>query len=85
MRLIAALGCVDFVVSFDEDTPHEVISALVPDVLVKGADWDKGAVSGERGYIVGSDVVLAAGGRVDTITYLPGLSTTEIVAKIRGS
>ena len=78
MRLLAALACVDHVVSFDEPTPIHVIQALLPDVLVKGADWSKDA-------IVGADLVREAGGIVDTIEYLPGLSTTSIVEKIKTS
>jgi D-beta-D-heptose 7-phosphate kinase/D-beta-D-heptose 1-phosphate adenosyltransferase len=84
-RLIAALGCVDFVVGFEEETPLDLITAIVPDILVKGADWSAGAAPGEKGYVVGSDVVLAAGGRVETLTYLPGLSTTAIVERIRST
>lgn len=78
MRLLAALACVDHVVSFDEPTPLNVIGALLPDVLVKGADWSKDA-------IVGADIVRQAGGVVDTIEYLPGLSTTSLVEKIKSS
>jgi D-beta-D-heptose 7-phosphate kinase/D-beta-D-heptose 1-phosphate adenosyltransferase len=85
MRLLAALECVDYVVPYNEDTPYEVIAALVPDILVKGGDWDKNAKLGDKKYIVGSDVVRNAGGVVDTIAYVPGLSTTEIVDKIRGT
>ena len=77
-RVIAALECVDFVVSFGEDTPHDLIARLVPDVLVKGADW-------EKKDIVGADIVTEAGGDVETIKYLSGLSTTEIVGRIRGT
>jgi D-beta-D-heptose 7-phosphate kinase/D-beta-D-heptose 1-phosphate adenosyltransferase len=84
MRLLAALGCVDYVVPFDEDTPADLITFLVPDVLVKGADWNKDAKAGARGFIVGSDVVKDAGGTVETIHYQAGLSTTELVAKIQG-
>lgn len=78
MRLLAALACVDHVVPFDEATPYNLISALVPDVLVKGADYAKDE-------IVGGDVVRQAGGVVDTIEFLPGLSTSAIVEKIRTS
>jgi rfaE bifunctional protein nucleotidyltransferase chain/domain len=75
-ELLEALVCVDAVVIFDEDTPHAVISALQPDVLVKGADWAEDA-------IVGRDVVEARGGRVVRVQIEPGYSTTAIVDKIK--
>ena len=75
-EILAALDCVDAVVVFDEDTPHDIISALQPDVLVKGADWAADA-------IVGRDIVEARGGRVVRIDVEPGHSTTAIVEKIR--
>jgi len=75
-ELLASLSAVDFVVLFEDDTPLELIRAIVPDVLVKGADWkDKG--------VVGQDVVEAAGGRVELIDLLVGRSTTNIVKRIR--
>jgi rfaE bifunctional protein nucleotidyltransferase chain/domain len=77
-ELLAALDCVDAVVVFDEDTPHDIISALQPDVLVKGADWAADA-------IVGRDIVEARGGRVVRIEIEPGHSTTAIVEKIRSA
>ncbi len=77
-ELIAALAAVDAAVIFDEDTPHAIISALQPDVLVKGADW-----AADR--IVGRDVVEARGGRVVRATIEPGHSTTDILAKIRAA
>jgi len=77
-ELIAALAAVDAAVIFDEDTPHAIISALQPDVLVKGADW-------AADQIVGRDVVEARGGRVVRATIEPGHSTTGIVARIRGA
>jgi len=73
--VIAALGSVDFVVIFDEDTPYSVISSLQPDVLVKGGDW-------KAKDIVGSDLVLARGGKVMSIRYVPGFSTTNLIKKI---
>ena len=85
LRVLASLGCVDYVVPFGEDTPYDLIKALVPDVLVKGGDWNRDAKEGEKGYIVGSDIVKGAGGVVDTIQYLPGLSTTEIAARIKST
>ena len=76
-ELLAALACVDAVVVFDEDTPHAVISAVQPDVLVKGADWAEGT-------IVGADVVEARGGRVVRIPVAEGYSTTRLIERIRG-
>jgi rfaE bifunctional protein nucleotidyltransferase chain/domain len=73
---IAALEAVDRVVVYDEDTPRAVISALSPDVLVKGADWAVDA-------IVGRQEVEAAGGRVVRVQLLPGRSTTAMVSRIR--
>lgn len=85
MQMLAGLACVDHVVPFDEDTPLELISMLVPDVLVKGADYSKDAQSGSKDYIVGEGVVRDAGGSVETITFVAGLSTSKLVEKIRGS
>src|SRR5258707_424063 len=75
-EVLAALACVDAVAIFDEETPFEIISAIAPDVLVKGADWAENA-------IVGRDVVEARGGKVVRATIEPGYSTTSIVSKIR--
>ena len=69
-EVLAALASVDAVVIFDEDTPHAIISALQPDILVKGADWGENA-------IVGRDVVEARGGRVVRIALAEGYSTTR--------
>jgi D-beta-D-heptose 7-phosphate kinase/D-beta-D-heptose 1-phosphate adenosyltransferase len=77
-ELLAALTAVDAVVVFDEDTPHEIISAIQPDVLVKGADWASDA-------IVGRDVVEGRGGRVVRIPLAPGYSTTAILERARRS
>ena len=73
--VLAALAVVDYVCLFDEDTPYELIRALTPDILVKGADWSVGD-------IVGKDIVEAAGGAVHTIEFLPNRSTTNIIQKI---
>lgn len=73
--VVAALAVVDYVCLFDEDTPQELIRALVPDILVKGADWSVNDV-------VGKDIVEAAGGSVHTIEFLPNRSTTKIIQKI---
>lgn len=74
--LLAGLACVDFVTAFAEDTPLELVTALMPDVLVKGGDWPVSA-------IVGGQAVLARGGRVVSLPLLPGLSTTAVIARIR--
>lgn len=75
--LVASLQFVDAVVLFNEDTPYELIKAIEPDVLVKGADY-----SIEK--VVGADIVLARGGKVELISYLEGYSTTAIEKKIKG-
>lgn len=75
-EVLLALGCVDRVVVYDEDTPRETIRALLPDVLVKGADW-------AEEDIVGRDEVVGAGGRVVRVELVPGRSTTALVEKIR--
>jgi D-glycero-beta-D-manno-heptose 1-phosphate adenylyltransferase len=75
-ELLSALACVDAVVIFDEDTPFAIVSAVEPDVLVKGADWAADA-------IVGRDVVEARGGRVVRIALAPGYSTTAILERAR--
>lgn len=71
----ANLKCVDYVTYFEEDTPKEIINLLIPDVLVKGADWSKE-------NIVGRDVVEANGGEVKTIEFVNHTSTTNIIKKI---
>ena len=75
-EVLAALASVDAVVIFDEDTPHEIISAIQPDILVKGADWGENA-------IVGRDVVEARGGKVVRIALAEGYSTTKIIERNR--
>jgi D-beta-D-heptose 7-phosphate kinase/D-beta-D-heptose 1-phosphate adenosyltransferase len=74
--VLAALASVDAVTLFDEDTPRELISELLPDVLVKGGDY-------RPDQVVGSDQVVAAGGRVQILPFLPGYSTTSLLARIR--
>src|SRR5262249_23724289 len=78
VEVLEALRCVDAVVVFDEETPHAVIAALQPDVLVKGADWAENA-------IVGRDIVEARGGRVVRVPIETGYSTTAIIDQIRRS
>ena len=75
-EVLAALECVDGVVIFDESTPLNLITALQPDVLVKGADWAEDAV-------VGREVVEARGGRVVRMPIAAGHSTTALIDKIR--
>lgn len=73
--LLDNLKPVDYVVIFEEDTPLELIKAIKPDVLVKGADWDL-----ER--IVGADFVLSYGGRVERIPFSFDVSTSKIIERI---
>jgi D-beta-D-heptose 7-phosphate kinase/D-beta-D-heptose 1-phosphate adenosyltransferase len=75
-EVLAALACVDAAVIFDEDTPHDLIAALQPDVLVKGADWAEDA-------IVGRAIVEARGGRVVRVPVEQGYSTTSIIGRIK--
>lgn len=75
--VIAALECVDAVTLFDEDTPRELIAALLPDVLVKGGDYT-------LDRIVGREEVEAAGGEVRVLPFLDGRSTTSLIHRIRG-
>ena len=77
-RVVAGLAAVDCVVLFEADTPLELIEQLVPDVLVKGADYAREA-------IVGADLVEARGGRVVRIPIVAGFSTTSIVERLRAS
>lgn len=76
-EVLAALASVDAVAIFDEATPLEIITAIQPDILVKGADWGENA-------IVGRDIVEARGGRVVRIALAEGYSTTKILARARG-
>ena len=75
-EVVAALGAVDYVVVFEEDTPLELIRLLQPHVLVKGGDWP-------ADRIVGADEVLAGGGEVYSLPQEEGFSTTSLIAKIR--
>jgi len=74
-EVVAALACVDFVTIFDEPDPEHLIRAVLPDVLVKGADW-------KLEDIIGADIVMDHGGRVERIPLAPGVSTTRIIEKI---
>jgi len=73
-QLASMLQAVDAVTFFDEDTPRELIAAILPDILVKGADWTH--------FVAGREEVEASGGRVETIPLEPGFSTTNIVRSI---
>ena len=75
MEILSALGFVDYVVLFDEDTPYELIKNLQPDVLVKGGDY-------KPDEVVGKDIVEARGGRLELISFVEGKSTTNIINKI---
>ena len=70
--LLDNLKCVDFVTFFDEDTPEQLIGMLIPDILVKGADW-------ALDNIVGRDIVVANGGEVKTIEFSSNQSTSKII------
>jgi D-glycero-beta-D-manno-heptose 1-phosphate adenylyltransferase len=76
-KVLAALECVDYVVIFNEDEPAKLIGELLPDVLVKGADWAH--------YVSGRDVVEKHGGRVVLAKMVKGRSTTGIIETIRGA
>jgi D-beta-D-heptose 7-phosphate kinase/D-beta-D-heptose 1-phosphate adenosyltransferase len=75
-EVLAALSSVDYVTIFDEPTPRDLISRVLPNVLVKGADWPLDQVAGR-------EEVEAAGGRVISIPLAPGYSTTNLLEKIR--
>jgi D-beta-D-heptose 7-phosphate kinase/D-beta-D-heptose 1-phosphate adenosyltransferase len=74
-EVMAALACVDYVTIFDEPTPREIITALLPDVLVKGGDWGVA-------QIVGREEVEAAGGQVMSLPFVDGCSTTDVIERI---
>ncbi|MEN6533950.1 MAG: adenylyltransferase/cytidyltransferase family protein [Bryobacteraceae bacterium] len=74
VRMALALQAVDAVTLFDEDTPRELISVVLPDILIKGADWAH--------WIAGREEVEAAGGKVMALPLEPGYSTTGIVEEV---
>jgi len=74
-EVIAALEMVDYVTVFTEDTPYDLIRLLQPDVLVKGGDWTPSR-------IIGADLVRARGGRVRSLPFVDGYSTTKLAAKV---
>jgi len=73
--IISSLKPVDYVIIFEEDTPYEVITQLIPDILVKGEDW---AIEN----IVGREIVEANGGKVETIKFVNNQSTTNIIKTV---
>lgn len=74
-EMLSAMGFIDYVVIFDEDTPYELIKKIQPDVLVKGGDY-------KPEDVVGRDIVLARGGKLELISFVEGKSTTNIINKI---
>lgn len=74
--LLASLSFVSAIVLFDEDTPYNLIKRIQPDVLIKGSDYS-------IKDIVGSDIVMAKGGKVITIDFIEGYSTTSIIEKLK--
>ena len=77
MQVLAALEMVDWVIAFGEDTPADLIATVLPDVLVKGGDYQVDEVAG-------ASIVRAAGGRVEILDFLPGHSTSNILSRARG-
>lgn len=75
-EVLLALASVDAVVIFDEETPHAIINAVQPDILVKGADWGPDD-------IIGRDVVEARGGRVVRVALARGYSTSQLIARVQ--
>lgn len=74
-EVMAALVCVDYVTIFSQETPRQLIAELLPDVLVKGGDWSLDT-------IVGREEVEAAGGSVQSLSFIEGVSTSEIIERI---
>ncbi|MFC1567298.1 D-glycero-beta-D-manno-heptose 1-phosphate adenylyltransferase [Thermodesulfobacteriota bacterium] len=74
-EVLSGLGCVDYITIFDEPDPLKLITALKPDVLVKGADW-------QDQDIIGADVVKAGGGKVVRVAVIPDVSTSRIIERI---
>ncbi len=74
--VLAGLEAVDYIIIFEEDTPYEMIKVIQPDVLVKGGDWSES-------NIVGADIVIARGGKVISLPYWKGLSSSSIIKAMR--
>ncbi|MBN2789583.1 MAG: D-glycero-beta-D-manno-heptose 1-phosphate adenylyltransferase [Candidatus Delongbacteria bacterium] len=82
--ILSELRSVDYVVIFDEDTPVELINFILPDVLVKGSDYDPDVTDkNDPRFIVGSDIVKKNGGEVKVVKLTPGRSTTQTIKKMR--
>ena len=77
LEVLEAVETIDYLISFSQSTPRELIQVLLPDVLVKGGDW-------KPDEVVGREEVEGAGGEVVIIPYLPGRSSSEILIKIKG-
>ena len=75
-RILSSLACVDYVVIFDEETPYDLITAILPDILVKGADW-------AEEDIVGAPEVKAAGGKVIRVDFEHNMSTSGLISRIQ--
>jgi D-glycero-beta-D-manno-heptose 1-phosphate adenylyltransferase len=75
--MLQNLKAIDYVLIFDEDTPFELISALKPDVLVKGGDW-------KEEQIIGFDIVRSYGGKVMSLSFKDGYSTTDLIRQVQG-
>jgi rfaE bifunctional protein nucleotidyltransferase chain/domain len=83
-KLLCSFFFVDAVILFNDDTPLALIDGVKPDVLVKGADYSVSANKGDKLHIVGKEEVLSWNGKVETISFLEGYSTSSIVNKIKG-
>ncbi|HAQ62538.1 TPA: D-glycero-beta-D-manno-heptose 1-phosphate adenylyltransferase [Candidatus Delongbacteria bacterium] len=82
--VVDCLKPVDYTVLFDTDTPYDMIKSLIPDILVKGADYDPLITDNrDKRYIVGSDIVKASGGKVVAVELVPGRSSTDTINKLR--
>jgi D-glycero-beta-D-manno-heptose 1-phosphate adenylyltransferase len=81
--VLAGLHCVAGVIIFNGTNPFQLIKKIIPDVIVKGGDYDANEINeSSKKYIVGSDLVKQSGGSVEVIPFLEGFSTTSIISKI---
>lgn len=78
MKILASLESVDFVTVFNEDNPASIVKELNPDVIAKGADW-------KADEIIGGEYVRKRGGKIVTIPFYKGYSTTDLLEKIKSS